>query len=328
MENYKEILQEVKNETEGYTGTIPVKDISLEVNEFINNETEKCERDAFVKFKGKVFPVTPRGYRNLLKLTGFSNSLFKSLPIEQLRKDLNSQIYRIPSVGMVLYKDRMHAIHSPIRGEFLPYGEILPSEDSLMALKGSPLKNDSITFLTQDQEVQGLKFGVWAEISSTGMVKTTFQYGVFRIACENSWVDSITDSRKYGAVDRDLVNQTLQYYYDNVENYTSVAGKFVERAKEYKIRLNGNGDNEFLDNILSRLSINAKCKQELRECIDNTEEGRGLLKRSGVEKVSNLWDVFNVLVRISNDLGYQYSKGMLKSVYKWTDNLINVPILN
>jgi len=296
------ILQEADLEHNGLS-LLDSNALTVEVRQAPAEGRRQPRRVIMVRDADGELPATTRFKSNMLAITGMTGRLFKELPLDQLNRDITHQLLtRAHNIGYVKasIEDEMAAVSIfPIadRG-YVPYGTMIPEGD-LSSFTGSPLFEDSVSFMTMDRTLDlggsPIFIGVHARASSNGMAKTKVHLGFYRTQCTNSAIDIGFGGFDLRELDASLFRSALGEMQGRLNEYTQSVESFIEGAQRLSI-----SDQVFRQNALGQLAIPTKMKDLVELSASTPDVVSELLERAGVEHVHNLWEAFNVLTHLSS----------------------------
>jgi len=308
---------------------LAANDLTITVVERPRPEGQRGRPRRHIMVSNDQSPVeaTPRFKSNLIRLTGLTSKLMTELPLPQLNSDIRHQLnLHAPAVGFI--KAGIEGVESGVAlynaaRPYIPYNEMMPSGD-LATCHGSPLMDDQICLQTLDQEVdlggRPLLVGLHAKVSSTGMAKTGVHFGFFRTGCENSAVDIGFGGNYLKDVDPILFNGVVTELRARVPEYVEDITRFIGQAQEFSV-----ADPEFLDPAMAHLSVPKKMKELLLLSVQHPDDLGDLFDRSGVERVTTLWDAYNVLTHMGS-LAVTSAQQMAyaAATTTWAKSLLNI----
>ena len=297
---YEKFMSDAKIEREGVkTGLFPAN-VNIVVRVVGANEEEEERRELFLE-NGECLRLSPRATKNVLRLTGFSNRLFKELEVAELQTGINTQLARFDSLGMSVSEKEVICVFNG-KKTYVPYESFLPSASELCYIKGNPIESDVIVFQTDEGNVkvgdESIILGMNVSVSSTGYTGTNVSCGTFREVCENGVSYPWFFNYKLPRFDTKLLGGILGEFKENKSKILDELAGFIRGLEDYAIH-----NVEELHTVMEPLSLQRKLKEEIFMGYQRPEETRELFKKSGVDRISNLWDLFNVLTYQTNQLG-------------------------
>lgn len=272
----------------------------------------------------KQYELTSRALSNIFNLTGVTNRLFKELPLKELTPALNSQIKGVRTLGYSKHENRILTVFDNSRHAYQSYLNIVPDMGQLVTLRGNPLTDNSISFLTGDGVIEGdsLVYGVNLHVSSNSMVKNRAGYGFYRVRCANGAMDTVFGNRSFDCADSAVVMGML-----NAFRNPGRQGAFVSRLTAFKNKLAEKSipkDVNKLAELSDQLSAPQRMKASALSVIGAPADNE-LLRSSGVDKLDNLWELFNVMLYLANHAPNTRSAISLeRGVFVWADRICSL----
>lgn len=325
QQEYDQFLLRVKEEKDATVVGVSPSNFSIEVQERQDAEKGKVVRKLVFSQNSDVYDVSDRAKNNILKLSGFTGKLLKELPVNKINDSLNYQLSKRASYGITRKSGILYSLFDTDAVSYHPYDALLVPKENLIKVSGNPLTSDFIEFQTTDQTLDRsgqLVVGMNALVSSTGMTRSKFSYGVMRVVCTNGWVDSLFDVELLPFVSNELVASMYDLYKKKMGDFVTKLNSFVDGAEKFEVL-----NITHLEDLFTHLSCPPKIKQTVYGCLNREISEASsqdlLLKNAGVSGIKTLWDVFQVLLWLSNHApSLKQSIGMGKNVFKWADQLL------
>lgn len=269
------------------------------------------ERVLSIDHSGKKRIATSRALNNTLRITGFSKKLFNELPEGQLNRDLNYQLGRFSSLGLIEEGNQVHSIFDYSRRPYSSYMPFLDSSFNHAYVKGSPIKDDYIRLQTIEAEIEdGIQIGLAASISSNGLVRSKVSYGTYRMVCSNGVTIPVLVKGSESYMDGTI----FQGYVNAIRERLSDFKDFVNSSREEACKLSFDSQDPYLE----VLRVPKNVKETLISCFNESEGSKDIMKAAGVDKVKNYWEAYNVLTYIANHApGLTRAHAMENNVQSW-----------
>lgn len=327
---YDKLVAECSEEAEGVLkNNFSSTDLQISVrNELVEEGQSEYQRNMFVDFGSGETPMSLRATMNILSMTGFSTRLFQELDIGQLSADLNYQMARYNNIGIIMVRDAAISIFDTTEHEYRAYTDLIPDPPNIAFVRGSPITADSITFQTREVDLDAgteehLMLGMNSVISSTSRIANRFRFGVFRVVCSNGIVSPMFMRQDVPDIDINLFRGIMNGFRENI-------GEFAENFIGFKNKMIVfNITREQLVEVLQYLSLAKTMKNICIACCERGEDVDAVMRAAGVERVSNLWEVFNVLTYLTNQIpNDKRSQHATRNVYDWADKILQMVNLN
>lgn len=321
MENtaVRSFINRCAEEAKGVKSGIAPNDVSLSITNERLADSDKVARTLSAQIKGLgqgPLTVSPRAVNNILKLTGFSTRLFHELTSGQLEAGMRHQLAKYTTLGACIIEEEVKSLFNTSKFPYAPYSPCLPPAEQLVAIKGDPIDNDWINFQTREDVIDlpdsPIIVGMNTVLCSTGTVKCRFRFGLFRVRCSNGAVTPITFMQKADSIDATIMSAMTDAFRSRTAKYKDKINNFARLSKLVNLK----GSPEILNELLEDLSVPTQVKSETAAQL--TAPDPDLLKSAGVDSAESLWDIFNVLLFLTNNHPRVSSRlSMSLNIFKW-----------
>ena len=283
-----------EKETSGVIVGVKPQELGFTVKAY-DTDKGKEKREVIIQYKEISYTLTDRGDKNLCKLTGISKRLINELPHDQIIQDINFQMSKIESLGIIIMTDKVISLFNSGKVVYNGYTTLnqLIKEDIKFSW-GSAIDSDSIMVQTNQFEDDKFIGGVNCILSSTNNDKNIFAYGILDKTRKIFWRDELFAKETEKMVDKDMVESYVNKMRENVQFMVQLNAQLLSKAEQFKIQ-----NKEHLEGLLVSLPNNKLRKMVLHAYEDRVMD-KDLLDKVGISEVSNLRDAFSLLTSVAN----------------------------
>lgn len=307
-------------EAKGLVVGVSPSELEVRVEETLD-ERGGMERGVWVLYSGVEYPLSERGMKNFIKITGISKRLLKELPLPQLIEDIHAQLRRVSIVDLIIVDKCIVSIFNSEKSSYNSYGSIISSvQDVCEFTGGNAITNDSIMVFTSLLEKDELQCGPCFTLSSTPVTQNSVVFGVFDNSRELFWRNLSILNTKLG---KSVVSNTCS---EIVGLLRSGMGEAIQREQRFLSNLKSIEIQHIAH--LEKLVEGLKSKKIIKYVTDiysGVEVVDSLLEKLHITKVQTLEDVFYLLMFLANSApNVKIRNSHCDKFFRWAESVINL----